>query len=277
MPLFLIESHPAAARRADLPERLARIRRHRPGALVDVRLGARQQPQRLLALVNAADAGDARAVWALGSLAAGTVRPLAEAGCGPAGSPHPLDKAVGQGGNAAIRQVLGDGLPLPEAAGPVREPIHQQGERDMEEDIILARARARGAAEQLPYAGALLPEEAWLLLKLRPDARLVDIRSRPEWELVGRVPGALEVEFMEYPDWTEHPDFLPRLRQEVAPDALVFLLCRSGQRSHRAATQLARAGYRQCFNVLEGFEGDKDGRGQRTVSGWRNKQLPWRQ
>lgn len=46
MPLFLIESHPAAARRADLPERLARIRRHRPGALVDVRLGARQQPQR---------------------------------------------------------------------------------------------------------------------------------------------------------------------------------------------------------------------------------------
>ncbi|MDA0191310.1 MAG: rhodanese-like domain-containing protein, partial [Proteobacteria bacterium] len=53
-------------------------------------------------------------------------------------------------------------------------------------------------------------------------------------------------------------------------------LCRSGVRSHRAAALAMEAGYTECYNVLEGFEGDKDAHGQRgKVGGWRLAGLPW--
>jgi rhodanese-related sulfurtransferase len=57
-----------------------------------------------------------------------------------------------------------------------------------------------------------------------------------------------------------------------------MFLCRSGQRSHNAAAQAAGAGYANCFNVLEGFEGDRDTQGHRnSVNGWRVAGLPWEQ
>jgi rhodanese-related sulfurtransferase len=55
-----------------------------------------------------------------------------------------------------------------------------------------------------------------------------------------------------------------------------LFLCRSGGRSHNAAAAAAAAGYAQSFNVLQGFEGDKNDKGQRnTVGGWRAAGLPW--
>ena len=45
----------------------------------------------------------------------------------------------------------------------------------------------------LPYEGALLPDEALTLLQEAPDAKLVDVRSRAEWDWVGRIPGAVEM------------------------------------------------------------------------------------
>ena len=36
-------------------------------------------------------------------------------------------------------------------------------------------------------------------------------------------------------------------------------------------------GYASAFNVLHGFEGDKNAQGQRVVNGWRVDGLPWRQ
>jgi len=248
MPLFLVEGHPAVLGRADLGERLARIHQARPGALLNVRTPS--AGSRLAAVVEAQDSLDARAVWAMGSLASHTVRELAD---GP------------------------DDPPL--LAIPGLWPLFPQceGISPMEEELILARAHARKVAEQLPYAGALMPEEAWLLLKLRPDARLVDVRSTAERELVGHIPGALEAEFMSYPDWQENSDFLPAIRRQTGPATILLLICRSGQRSHQAARQLQEAGYGLVFNVLEGFEGDKDAQGRRTLNGWRLRGLPWEQ
>ena len=82
---------------------------------------------------------------------------------------------------------------------------------------------------------------------------------------------------MRYPDWEENPDFVAQVRREVATQALVLLICRSGQRSHRAAELLRQAGYRQVYNVLEGFEGAKDAQGRRILNGWRQRGLPWQQ
>jgi len=55
----------------------------------------------------------------------------------------------------------------------------------------------------------------------------------------------------------------------------VLFICRSGARSHNAAMLANQAGY-EAYNVLEGFEGDRDPQGHRnTVGGWRAAGLPW--
>ncbi|MBK8336391.1 MAG: rhodanese-like domain-containing protein, partial [Sterolibacteriaceae bacterium] len=49
-------------------------------------------------------------------------------------------------------------------------------------------------------------------------------------------------------------------------------------RSHAAARAALEAGFRDTYNVLEGFEGDRDANGQRNrVGGWRHAGLPWQQ
>ena len=55
----------------------------------------------------------------------------------------------------------------------------------------------------------------------------------------------------------------------------VILVCRSGERSARAADVLAKAGFTQVYNVVEGFEGDYGKTGRRDVNGWKNAGLPW--
>jgi rhodanese-related sulfurtransferase len=143
---------------------------------------------------------------------------------------------------------------------------------------ILARARQRGAQLELTYAGALLPAEAYALLQAAPGARLVDVRTRPELDYVGRIPGTVEIEWQTYPDGAPNAGFLMQLRAQVDPEALVMFICRSGVRSHAAATSAAGIGYNQCYNVLEGFQGDKDGNRHRdTLGGWRAAGLPWYQ
>ena len=54
-------------------------------------------------------------------------------------------------------------------------------------------------------------------------------------------------------------------------------ICRGGGGSHNAAMLAAQAVY-TAYNVLEGFEGDRDAAGRRnTVGGWRVAGLPWSQ
>lgn len=141
---------------------------------------------------------------------------------------------------------------------------------------ILEAARERAKERQLPYIGALLPSEAYALLQQAPGAKLVDVRTRAEWDYVGRVPGAVQIEWQRYPTGQPNADFLVELQSQVDPEALVMFMCRSGVRSHAAATAAAATGYTQAFNVLEGFEGDKDQHGHRnTIGGWRAAGLPW--
>jgi rhodanese-related sulfurtransferase len=146
-------------------------------------------------------------------------------------------------------------------------------------DKILAQAKERAQAQGLPYEGALLPAEAHALLQNQPGAKLIDVRTRAEWEWVGRIPGALLIEWNTWPGGQPNAAFLDQLRAEVpAADTPVLFVCRSGARSHNAASAAARAGYAHSFNVLQGFEGDKNDKGQRnSVGGWRAAGLPWSQ
>ena len=141
---------------------------------------------------------------------------------------------------------------------------------------LLEAAQARARENNLPYIGALLPGEAHALLRQAPGAKLVDVRTRAEWDYVGRVPGAVQIEWQHYPSGQLNPDFLTDLQAQVDREALVMFICRSGARSHAAAAAATAAGYTQAFNVLEGFEGDKDQNQHRnSVGGWRAASLPW--
>ena len=141
---------------------------------------------------------------------------------------------------------------------------------------LLNTARNRARELGLPYAGALTPKEAYEVWHLAPGAKLVDVRTRAEWDWVGRIPGAEQIEWMSYPANQPNTNYLAQLKQQVDPEALVMFICRSGVRSHNAACLASEAGYAESYNVLEGFEGDKDAEGHRgTVGGWRHAGLPW--
>ena len=141
-------------------------------------------------------------------------------------------------------------------------------------DEIKKAAQERGKKLGLGYAGAVLPAEAHQLMQT--GARLVDVRTKPELLYVGKVPGSLAVEWQTYPGNRENPEFLAELAAAVPKDQPVMFICRSGARSHAAADAATRAGWREAYNVLEGFEGDKDADQHRnTVGGWRKAGLPW--
>jgi len=143
-------------------------------------------------------------------------------------------------------------------------------------NALLNRAQTRARELGLPYAGALTPIEAFEVWQLAPNAKLVDVRTRAEWDWVGRIPDAKEIEWMSYPSNQPNSHFLAQLKQQVDPEALVMFICRSGARSDKAASLASQAGYTEAYNVLEGFEGDKDADGHRgNIDGWRHAGLPW--
>jgi rhodanese-related sulfurtransferase len=130
----------------------------------------------------------------------------------------------------------------------------------------------------MSYAGDLTPQEAWE--KLEQGAILVDVRTEGEWAHIG-IPDTKATDndplFIQwtFPGGIPNPDFISHLTQQAPEDPsteLVFL-CRSGQRSIAAAIAATQAGF-TSYNVLEGFEGEPDRYGERTVNGWKNRGLP---
>lgn len=147
----------------------------------------------------------------------------------------------------------------------------------MADPAAIKQAAAERAKQQgLPYAGAVTPAEAHELMKA--GAKLVDVRTKPELQYVGKVPGGLAVEWQTWPGGKPNPEFMGELAASVSKNDTILFLCRSGVRSHSAAEAAARAGFKGAYNVLEGFEGVKDSNQHRnTKGGWRKAGLPWTQ
>ncbi|WP_028455549.1 rhodanese-like domain-containing protein [Chitinilyticum litopenaei] len=148
-----------------------------------------------------------------------------------------------------------------------------------EANVILQRARQRGEQLGTAYSGAVTPVEAHALAQALPSVRIVDVRSSAEWQWVGIVPGAELIEWRRWdPQHGMQPnaDFLTQLKTRVDPENIVLFLCRSGARSHDAAALAAANGYSEAYNILEGFEGDKDAAQHRGAhNGWQASGLPW--
>ena len=165
--------------------------------------------------------------------------------------------------------------------------------------ILLASAVTLAASEdqQLPerkqttlglYMTAAQAYEKW---KAAPDkVTLIDVRTPEEYAFVGHPEMAWNVPFafvtyQRKNGKTEYgpkmnPDFIAEVKQIAGPTDTVLLMCRSGDRSAKAVNKLTEAGFKNVYNIIDGFEGDKvtdPGSvflGKRMKNGWKNS-APW--
>lgn len=145
----------------------------------------------------------------------------------------------------------------------------------------------------------LTPQEAYdFMTKDAANTLFVDIRTPYEVQFVGHtemMDANIPYLTYDYSGWddktkeykrsfnsgfvTQVEDALVKKAMGNNKDARIILMCRSGDRSARAADLLAKAGYTNVWSQIEGFEGDKassgDTKGKRTVNGWKNANLPW--
>jgi len=137
------------------------------------------------------------------------------------------------------------------------------------------------------YAGDVMAREAWDALAANPNAVLVDVRTKVEWQLIGQPDLSSLGREPIYLQWVTmqgvNKKFVEELQaaleeRGVARDAPVYFMCQSGGRSKMAAMQCTELGYTASFNIAEGFEGDLDEhRHRNSVSGWKVAGLPWTQ
>lgn len=143
----------------------------------------------------------------------------------------------------------------------------------------------------------LTPKQAHEFVTRNPKKVLfLDVRTRVEPIYIGWAPliDAL-VPYVEYPEmhadwgWDEDRgaykyepfnDFAPevarRLKEKgLTKDDPVVVMCRSGDRSSRAANLLADLGYKRVYSVVGGFEGVTDEKTGQRVGGWKGSGLPW--
>ena len=137
----------------------------------------------------------------------------------------------------------------------------------------------------LNYCGDVAPEDAYDFLKIHQGV-IVDVRTPPEWQFVGVPDLAGTKGKLATVSWKNYPDFSPNTQfsyemhtiSGVNKETPLLFICRSGGRSLDAALAMTQAGYRYCFNIEGGFEGEPDAKGHRgTGQGWKARQLPWKQ
>jgi rhodanese-related sulfurtransferase len=137
-----------------------------------------------------------------------------------------------------------------------------------------------------PVVKEVNPPEAWEIIQTDPSAILVDVRTSMEFEYVGHPLNAVNIPWMEAPDWQVDHRFADKVRELLAhrpadkamEEIPLLAICRSGKRSEAAARVLQAEGFKNVYNVSEGFEGDRDGQKHRSgINGWRYHNLPWEQ
>ena len=129
--------------------------------------------------------------------------------------------------------------------------------------------------------------EAYEMWQADPDRfKLLDVRTFEEYVLIGHAELAANVP-LAFPSYkwdvgkgnysvVANTDFIAHVGQRFQPDETILVMCRSGGRSAMAVNALAKAGFTQAHNIIDGFEGDKVDdpesiyHGKRMRNGWKN-------
>ena len=139
------------------------------------------------------------------------------------------------------------------------------------------------------YITSIKVYEHW---KINPEGiNILDCRTPEEYAFVGHAPMAHNIpsKFFTYqfdvekkePVMVNNPEFLKQIRKKYKTDDMIFVMCRSGGRSASSVNAMAKAGYKNVYNIIDGFEGDsiKDSGsyfdGKRMRNGWKNSGAPW--
>lgn len=131
-------------------------------------------------------------------------------------------------------------------------------------------------------------KETWQLMQENSSAVLIDVRSNMEFLFIGHPVGSVHLAWIDEPEWEPNPNFAREVRELMLGKVIcdhdsgecppILLICRSGRRSLVAGEVLIEAGFKNIYNVKEGFEGPRDEHHHRsTISGWRFENLPWEQ
>jgi rhodanese-related sulfurtransferase len=135
-------------------------------------------------------------------------------------------------------------------------------------------------------------KEAFAKWEAEPGkVKILDVRTPEELLFVGHPTMAWKVPIaVQSYEWDADggkfpmaplPDFVSRVKEVAKPDDTLMVLCRSGGRSAIAVNMLANAGFKNAWNVVDGFEGDKVDdpesvfNGRRMRNGWKNSGCPW--
>jgi rhodanese-related sulfurtransferase len=138
----------------------------------------------------------------------------------------------------------------------------------------------------------LTAKEAYDKWKAEPEkVKILDVRTPEEYLFVGHPAMAWNRPFsLQTYQWDAHkkrlsmkpnPDFVSQVKAVAKPDDMLLVMCRSGGRSALAVNQLAVAGFRNVYSIVDGMEGDMVNdpesvfQGQRMKNGWKNSGLPW--
>ncbi len=125
----------------------------------------------------------------------------------------------------------------------------------------------------------------------KANIKILDVRTPGEYIFVGHAPMAanIPIRFLApqldagsgKPTMPLNENFIEEVRKKFEPTDTILVMCRSGGRSAAAVNTLAKAGYKQVYNIVDGFEGDdlkmpgSYNNGRRIVNGWKNAGLPW--
>jgi len=135
-------------------------------------------------------------------------------------------------------------------------------------------------------------KEAYELWKTSPETiKILDVRTLDEYIYVGHAEMAINIPgFLQTYQWDAekqyftyklNPDFVSQLKETFKSDDTILVTCRSGGRSALAVNLMATLGFKNVYNITDGFEGDTVNdseslyQGKRLKNGWINAELPW--
>ena len=173
------------------------------------------------------------------------------------------------------------------ASGCVKESEKKSDSKNPSE-----KSAALPAKKQTKLKLYVTAAEAYDKWKADPEnVKILDVRSPEEYIFVGHPEMAwhipLKIATYEMVDGKPTltmkvtPDFVERVKKVFKPTDTILITCRSGGRSAAAVNLLADEGFKNVYNITDGFEGDavKDPKspdhGKRVKNGWKNSGKPW--
>ena len=114
----------------------------------------------------------------------------------------------------------------------------------------------------------ILSIEAYDMLNTVPNTYLIDVRTRAEYQLIGHPPMAYlfpyffltnklekKGETWIYQFSNKNKSFVEEIGKKFQKTNNLLILCRDGARSILAARELIKNGFKNVYNVKDGFEG----------------------